>query len=77
MTRDLTDQRGWGSSKAKRWYRYSLPCLYKICFFMMHLYKIIHNMHMNLAFKIGQNSNGVDIIWKIILMSKGRSAHIF
>ena len=25
MTRDLTDQKGCGSSKAIRWYRYSLP----------------------------------------------------
>ena len=30
MTRDLTDQKGWGYSKAKRWYRYSLPYLYRI-----------------------------------------------
>ena len=25
MTRDLTDQKGCGSSKAIRWYRYPLP----------------------------------------------------
>ena len=33
MTRDLTDQKGWGSSKAIRWYRYSLPYLYRILLF--------------------------------------------
>ena len=31
---------------------------------------------MNFALEIEKNSNGVDIIKKIILMSKGRSIHI-
>ena len=32
MTHDLSDQKGWVSSKAIRWYRYSLP---DICRFML------------------------------------------
>ena len=34
-------------------------------------------MNMNFALKTALNSNGVDIRKKIILMSKGRSPHIF
>ena len=33
MTRDLTDQKGWVSSKVIRWYRYSLPYLYNFMLF--------------------------------------------
>ena len=37
MTRDLTDQKGWGSSKAIRWYWYSLSYIYRILLFILRI----------------------------------------
>ena len=81
MTRDLTDQKGWVSSTAIRWYRYSLLNLYR--FLLFHVcYTCIFNkmkyiINMNSALEIAQNAIVVDIIKKIILMSKGRLIHSF
>ena len=72
MTRDLTVQKGWGSYDGT-------GALYLIfndfCFSRNIFNKMKYNM--NFALKIALNSNSMDIIEKIILMSKGRSPHIF
>ena len=49
MTRDLTDQKGWGSSKAIRWYRYSIPYLYR-GFYDTNFIK--YDINMNFALEI-------------------------